>query len=234
MRAIYIDESGRDNSFYFFGGLVVDSDSLTHIDEQMEALATMLSRTLPGFASGTEFHAVEMFQGTGAWKKIPTVWRVRACTIISSILAGSGAQFVFRGINISAHHKNYRTPYPTHLLALAQLLESLDNHLLRRCGADTGIVLADEHHTATDSRRNLAQFKYTQVPGYVSHPLRQIQDTLYFGPSHASRLLQAADVATYFLNRDRTMRESTAGAAAAVSKIAAKIRFITVTEAVWP
>ncbi|RLP83752.1 DUF3800 domain-containing protein [Mycetocola lacteus] len=234
MRAIYIDESGRDDNFYFFGGLVVEAESLTYIDREMEKLAGMLARNIHGFDIETEFHAVEIFQGTGPWKKVSTGWRVKTCKIISSILASSGADFIFRGIDITRQKEKYVAPFPAHLLALAHLLESIDNHLFYRCSGSTGIVLADDHHSAASSRKNLSRFKLATVPGYVTKQLTQIHDTLYFGPSDASRLLQAADVATYFLNRANTIEEKNPDSARAIETIVENIRSITRKEAIWP
>lgn len=58
-------------------------------------------------------------------------------------------------------------------------------------------------------------------------------DTIYFGPSHESRLLQAADLATYFINRDRTIPERDHRSYVAVQKIVKRIRHITIDEYVW-
>lgn len=37
------------------------------------------------------------------------------------------------------------------------------------------------------------------MPGYTATPLVGVIDTMHFGPSHAARLLQATDAATYSL-----------------------------------
>ncbi|WP_411897138.1 DUF3800 domain-containing protein [Curtobacterium sp. 'Ferrero'] len=56
---------------------------------------------------------------------------------------------------------------------------------------------------------------------------------MYFGPSHESRMLQAADVATYFLNRSKTIAEKDPRSADAVRKIVHFIDQITVVDYVW-
>jgi hypothetical protein len=93
--------------------------------------------------------------------------------------------------------------------------------------------LADEHHAAISARRSLRNLKAAAVPGYTRDTLHRIADTIYFGPSHESKLLQAADVATFFINRDRTITERDPRALRSVAKIVANVRKITVSNYVW-
>jgi hypothetical protein len=159
-------------------------------------------------------------------------WRVKACDLVAKVIERSGAEFVFRGIDLQRLRRRYRRPFPPHLLTLAHVLEELDGRL-SRVHDEVAVVLADEHHTAASSRRKLVDFKIASVPGYTQGQLRNLADTLYFGPSHASRLLQAADVATYFLNRSTTITERDPRASAAVEKIVRRLRAVTVHEYVW-
>lgn len=174
-----------------------------------------------------------MFHGRAAWANVPLVWRVKACDLVAKVLARSSALFIFRGVDLRALRASYSSPYPAHLLTLAHTLEDVHMRLDGFDHDSLGLILADEHHAANDSRRSLRHFKLARVPGYTRRPLRRIADTIYYGPSHASRMLQAADVATYFLNRDRTIVESDPRSSKAVAKIAANVRSITVSEFVW-
>lgn len=231
---IYLDESGRGNQFYFFGALIADAPAIQDIERGFEEIAHLVAANVPGFDPRTEFHAVDMFQGNAGWKRVQTAWRVKACDLAAKVLARSSARFIFRGVDIEGLQRKYVNPYPPHLLTLAQVLEQVDNHL---AGPGTtnriGIAHADEHHSANSARRSLRDFKFARVPGYTTRQLHRIADTIYFGPSHESRLLQAADVATYFINRDRTIDERDPRSAKAVAKIVANIRSITVHEWVW-
>jgi hypothetical protein len=229
---VFIDESGRDNKYYFFGGLIVDSDAARSVEEGLNSIAALLVENIPGFQRSTEFHATEMFHGAGCWKGVPIGWRVKACELVAKVIERSGGEFIFRGIDLDKLRARYIDPYPEHLLTLAHLLGEIDSRL-RDIHDDIAIVHADDHHSATNSRRRLVDFKIRRVPGYTQRRLTNLVDTIYFGPSHASRLLQAADVATFFLNRHRTIVEKDSRARDAVSRVAGRIRKATASEYVW-
>lgn len=234
MRIVYVDESARDNDYYFFGALIVDGDAARQIERGMNEVAALIASHVPGFSADTEFHAVNMFHGTEEWRNVPVAWRVKACDLTAKIIGRSTAQFVFRGIDLNAQRAKYKRPFPPHLLALAHSLEEVDKRLRRMVAPENcGLVVADEHHSATSARRSLRDFRIGKVPGYTTRQLDAVLDTIYFGPSHESRLLQAADVATYFLNRHRTITEQDDRARSAVEKIVGNIRRVTVSEYVW-
>lgn len=233
MRAIYLDESARDSQYYFFGSLIVDDAAARTIETGLDGIGTLLAREVSGFDPQTEFHGNEMFHGEGAWDTVPVVWRVKASELVAKAIARSGAEFIFRGINLVNHRARYgANAYPPHLLTLAQILEEVD-HRIGRAQGEVGVVLADDHHSAVSSRRNLRDFKIGAVPGYTQGQLRNLSDTMYFGPSHASRLLQATDIATYFMNRKRTIVERDPRSQAAVDRIVGSIRHALASEYVW-
>jgi hypothetical protein len=235
MRLIFIDESARDDRYYFYGALIVDAAALRTIERGLDVVATDLARSVPGFDAETEFHAVEMFHGKGGWGCVPPQVRARTCITTATVLARSTARFVFRGIDLRAHRTHHSADAPpAHLLTLAQVLEAVDDHLEAADPSEQlGLVLADDHHAADNARRSLRDVKRGASSGWAAGALTRIADTLYFGPSHESRLLQAADFATYFLNRDRTVPERDHRAARATARIARAVRSITVDETVW-
>ncbi|ROP61067.1 DUF3800 domain-containing protein [Curtobacterium sp. ZW137] len=235
MRLIFIDKSARDDAYYFFGALLADADAVRSIEQGLEGVATLLSREIPGFDPATEFHAVDMFHGEQEWKRVPVAWRVKACILVAKILARSTASIVFRGIDLRAHRRRYGArAYPAHLLTLAQLLECVHERLAWVDEQEQlGLVLADEHHTAAGARRSLRSFKVGSASGYTKQPLTRIADTIYFGPSHESRMLQAVDFARYFLNRSKTVEERDPRSAAAVAKIVTLVDEIKIVDYIW-
>lgn len=232
MRAVFIDESARDNDFYFFGGLIVDDSSIRAIESGLDGIGRLVAENVEGFDPLTGFHASDMFHGRGSWDAVPTAWRVKSCELVAKTLERSGAHFVFRGVDIRRQRARYARPFPPHLLTLAHLLEDIDRPVGAH-GDEVAVVLADDHHSAVSSRRNLVDFKIASVPGYTRGQLTNLADTLYFGPSYVSRLLQAADVATYFLNRSRTIDERSERSRTVVDRIAVRVRAVTVSEYVW-
>lgn len=233
MRLVYLDESARDDRFYFFGALIADAAAVRHIEESIDKLGRLIATNVRAFDPHTEFHAVEMFQGKGRWESVPVRWRIKACDVVAKILAASTARFVFRGVDLVAQRSRYARPFPAHLLALAHTLEDVHMRLGGMDEDGLGLVLADEHHSAGNARRSLRSFKLEAVPGYTTRTLECIADTLYFGPSCDSRMLQAADIATYFLNRHRTIEERDPRSARVINKIVRNIRSVTVSEYIW-
>jgi hypothetical protein len=232
---VFIDESARDDAYYFFGALIVDAEAVRSIEQAFNEIAALVAANVPGFVPSTEFHAVDLLHGKGAWCSVPLGWRVKTARLLAKALQRSCAAFVLRGVDLRAHRTRYGSAaYPPHLLTLAQVLEEVDDRLrLLDQPEELGLVLADEHHSAANARRSLRDFKVASVPGYTNRALTRIADTLYFGPSHESRMLQAADFATFFLNRDLTIAESDPRAAKAVADVVGRIRSITVREYVW-
>lgn len=235
MRLIYVDESARDTRYYFFGALIVDADAVRSIERGFNEIGMLLARNVPGFAATTEFHATDMFHGREAWASVPTPWRVKACDLAAKVIARSSSRYIFRGTDIGCLHERYGThAFAPHLLTLAHLLEDVDRRIPWSDDADQlGLVLADDHHSAPNARRSLRDFKLASVPGYTNRPLTHIADTIYFGPSHASRLLRAADVATFFLNRHMTVTERDPRSEKAMRKIVDNVRSVTAHEYVW-
>lgn len=234
MRLIFIDESARDNHYYFFGALIADAEAVKHIEQALDGIGQLIANNSPGFRADAEFHAVDMFHAKKDWKIVEPGWRVKAAELVAKAIARSGAKFVFRGVDLDRLRTRYPNPYPAHLLTLGHLLEELHTQLTSLDVPDhLGLVLADEHHSAPGARRSLRNLKVSAIPGYSHGPVTNIADTLYFGPSHESRLLQAADVATYFFNRQLTIVESDARVKAAVDRIVERIRRATVSDYVW-
>ena len=234
MRLIYLDESARDDEYYFFGALIVDAQSIQAVEAGLNGITGLLARNVEGFDRSTELHAVDIFHGRRPWADVPIGWRVKACDLVSKVIARSGARFIFRGMNVAAQRARYgRRSFPPHLLTLAHTLEEVDRHLAMETGGKIGLAVADEHHSAPGARRSMRDFKIERVPGYTKGPLTHIVDTIYFGPSVDSRLLQAADLATFFMNRFYTITENDPRSEKAIRKIVQRIRSVTVDEHVW-
>jgi len=224
MLLAYLDESARKDhrgvNRYFMGALIVDEHQLRYIEAGLDRVAEMVAHQVPGFEATAELHGYEMFQGQQAWSKVPTTLRVRACTAATRVLADSGAVFILRCVNVDNLKTNYVRPFPEHELALSHALESVQ-HVTDKDhqGKEPVLVLADEHHTAPDSRSRFKAMRAHAQRGKTSVPLSCLVDTIYFGPSHHSRLLQAVDIATFFKARCEHTTETDSRARQVMSKI---------------
>jgi len=232
MRVVFVDESERDGQVYFIGALIADADAIRHIQASLDRIGRIVAEASPGFDPDSEFHAYDMFHGEGDWSTVGIPMRAKACVLAVESIANSGATFVCRGVDIERLRERYAKPYPVHELALAQALESADEWLTDR--GDHAIEVADEHHTAEDGRRRFRRMTLGPSAGYSARKITRLVDTLYFGPSHHSRLLQAADLATYFTNRLVTVEREAPAARASMRKIRESLDKFTHRAYIWP
>lgn len=234
MRIVYADESAHDDQLYVIGALIADEAAIVHVQSSLDRIGQIVADAVPGFSEGAEFHAYDMFHGENEWDAVPPALRAKACVLTAKTIARSGARFILRGLNLPQLERRYLSPFPPHELAFAQALESADE-LLERLG-DLAMVVADEHHTAEDGRRRFRRMRADTLEGYSGRQITHLVDTVYFGPSHHSRLLQAADVATYFMCRRhwKPLDEESPLARPHLRTIAALLSSCTSRDYVWP
>lgn len=135
-----------------------------------------------------------------------------------------GAQcqaIILRGLDVAGLHRRYETPESPGSLALLHLLERIDDYAKIR--DEHVLVIADEVGEQAKHRSDLAVYRAKGTWGYRARPLTQIIDTLHFGPSHASRLLQAADLVAFLYRRMETHTEPSEKAAHANELIWSRI-----------
>ncbi|MFH5879563.1 DUF3800 domain-containing protein [Arthrobacter sp. NA-172] len=168
------------------------------------------------------------------WEHVPVWLTVKICKQVAEAIHDSGAVFVFRGIDVQKLKAKYTNPHPVHGLALSHALESVQRVLNLDHTDESVLVLADEHHTAPDSRTRFRGMRAAAQRGYTSIPLSGLMDTIYFGPSNHSRLLQAADMATFLTNRSVTITESHPAAKKAMQEIKSNLDKATRFSYVWP
>lgn len=86
-----MDESARGSDYYFFGGLIVDDDSIRANERGLNGIAELVADNVGNFSARTEFHAWEMFHGEDSWDGVPVSWRVKACELVNWMI-GSEAE----------------------------------------------------------------------------------------------------------------------------------------------
>lgn len=201
MLLAYVDESYAKDQYFCLGAVLVDGPSSARIEAGFDALvAEYASQTaLPRHA---ELHGYEVFHGKGDWSALRTRQLINVYDRAMRIIGSSGASLVFRSMDVARQVQRYHTPHPPHDVVLGHLLESIDN--LADNLDELVVVIADEVHAEERHRSNFRSFRRLGTPGYQSSTLPHLLDTLHFAPSKHSRLLQAADLAT-FMHRRRAM-----------------------------
>ncbi|MCX2749184.1 DUF3800 domain-containing protein [Arthrobacter sp. MI7-26] len=228
------DESARGGQLYYMGALMVGAEEARKLEKSLDAIVAAVVNDVPGFDPATELHGYEVFHQKEGWEGVPVWLAVNVCKQVAEAIHDSGAVFVFRGIDVQKLKDKYANPHPAHALALSHTLESVQRVLNLDHTDESALVLADEHHTAPDSRTRFRGMRAAAQRGYTSIPLSDLIDTIYFGPSNHSRLLQAADMATFLTNRSVTIAERHPAAKKAMQEIKGNLDQATRFSYVWP
>lgn len=100
-----------------------------------------------------------------------------------------------RGANIAGHTARYTADTDIHGTVLPWVLERVQADAKTR--RDVALVIADEVARQDRYRADVGDYRKMGTWGWRAQTLDRIADTLHFAPSHASRLLQAADLVSY-------------------------------------
>lgn len=231
----YLDESARHESHYYMGALLVDSHSLRKINGALDEVGRLVASRVDGFDPREEFHGYDVFQGKRGWKDVSPPIRVDVSSRVIRAVAESEAVYFLRGIHVEKLKRRYGSnAHDPHQLAMFHALESVQETVAENSSDMEVMAIADEHHAASDSRTRFAGLKQAAASGYTGRALTAFLDTVYFGPSHHSRLLQAADMLTFFATRSRHETERHPLSQSAMREIRAWINSITIREYVWP
>ena len=235
VRFAHLDGSATPgNAVYLFGVLLVDEWQLAAIERDFDHQGELVHEWCADIPADAEFHGDDIFHGVGHWSELPIPLRIRLCINLATIIGGSDAEYYLRGVDTNTVRERYgEKAFPAHELAWSHALESVERRMRRRYPDERVMLFADEHHTAPESRTALRFARDRAVKGKISVSLDHVADTIYFGPSDHSRLLQAVDVATFFYQRFTFGSESHKKSAAAMEKIERELRRALHQEYIW-
>ncbi len=203
----FIDESERDDSFYFLGALVLDQLQLQNLTFTLDSIMETVAADFNFVASTQELHGSEIMRAAESpWRHLPFKYREMIFKKVLLAIGDSGARGYIEGIDIQKHlQKDYNIHYSPRELAFSYLLERING---TSTTADPKIkIFADNHHTAPQSRTNFELYQDYGTFGYRSSKLASIMPKFDFIDSASSRALQAIDMATYIFNRLSTVQE---------------------------
>jgi hypothetical protein len=204
--AAFVDESERDENYYFLGALVCTRDQELEIEDALDGVILKHSRTHPAIKPDTELHAYEMMAGRGSWKKIPLRLRFGIYHEALRAIEAVGSCMHLEGIDIGAQAaRGYPNLTPARELAFSHLFERVNDCAGRKSKRIE--IIADDHHTKAVSRSNFTRYQAWGTYGYKSSKLINIHEVVDFIDSKSSRALQAADLITYLYNRKKTVKE---------------------------
>jgi len=146
-----------------------------------------------------ELHGHEIFHAKGAWSAVPVRARVGIFDDVIEAVAAQDVRVITRAMDVVGQQARYTRCDPPHNVVLQHLLERIDEYAADR--GEYALVIADEVDGAAQHRADLSAYKEVGTLGYRHRKLTRIVDTLHFAPSHASRLVQAADVIAFLYRR---------------------------------
>ncbi|ANY06187.1 DUF3800 domain-containing protein [Pseudonocardia sp. HH130630-07] len=239
MLLAYLDESYTD-THYFIGALVVGEAAARPLTADLDAVLARAAANYPGIDVSLELHAHELVGAKGGWKPMARMLRARIGIYeqVLTAIARHDARFIVQGIDRAKHSRLYSAPQNPHSLALTWTMERV-NEYARQIERGTAtptfaLLLADEVDQRDEHRRNLWTAQRTGTWGYRAQVLDRIVDTIYFTPSHSSRLLQAADLATFVHRRRTTHEETDPRAEASWARLYALLQPQIVRQRIWP
>lgn len=204
MLLAYVDES-YDDDWYTMVALLVDGPGAVALTGELDQV-TAAAATAYGVTSSAELHGYDIFHASGAWSGVPVRARIGVFDDVVEAIAAQNVRVIARAMDLVGQRVRYRSPDPPHSVVLQHLLERVDE-----CATGLGeyaLVIADEVDGQAKHRADLSTYRDIGTTGYRQRKLTRIVDTLHFAPSHASRLVQAADVIAFLYRRVFTRRET--------------------------
>lgn len=209
MLLTYIDETIIKKKEHYLVGLVVESDQVGPLEA---ALEKVVAGAFPDVSLGAELHGHPLLQGKDDWEPLHAQVDRRAAIYLAAlrVIATHADRFYVRGVQVERFREKYTATYEPHLAAMSFLFELVDEYAARR--GETYLSIADECSHQARVRSDLRGYRTHGTWGYKGRKITNAVDTIHFGPSDASRLLQAVDLVAYVWQRKRRHQERRADA----------------------
>jgi hypothetical protein len=196
MRLIYFDEvkyNPPKQNKHWIGALSIPSEVVPDIESRMNEVAHKLFGSNE-LTRSTEFHAVDMIHGKAHFKGRDIVDRLAALEGILSIANDER----IRRITVSVAPERMVAPHTVSDKAFLFLVEKAQHDLTKV--HDTGILIGDlDTQYADEGVSNLSRYRERGTPYAYGKTIDRLIDSVYFIPSHHSRMLQLADAYAYTL-----------------------------------
>ncbi len=203
MLVAYLDESFTKN-FFCFAAILADEHAILDLSAQLDAVITAAAKD-HGFSPDAEIHGYPMFHGEDDWANVGVRARVWVFERVIDAILAANVTILLRGTHTHRllerqARKAYPVSYSREQLCFQHMLQRINAVASRH---DThALVIADDRDDRDSHRAHFALYKNFGTPGeYMSTRLDRLLDTVYFAPSHPSRLLQAADMLAYTYRR---------------------------------
>lgn len=218
----YVDESFTIDRYYI-AALVVQDAAAASLISSLDKIVDDAAWSFSGLDHRAELHAYDLVAGKRAWLPLRGMVRARIGIYEAAInaIADHDAAIIVRGVNSAGLLKRYgdRADSP-HSVVMTHLIERLDEYAVAK--KDSALIIADEVDGQSEYRQALWTYQHGSTWGYRARKITRVIDTIYFAPSHASRLVQGADLIAYLYRRRATVTETDARAERAWAGIKAR------------
>ncbi len=200
MLLAYLDESFSSDR-YVISALIVPDHQAKSLTFDLDELATNLIFDIPELKQLREFHGHSIMQAKDDWEPLQKALRLRIGVFEKclKIIAKHDVKIIIRSVDLIALRTKYRTHLEPHEICLSFLYERIDEYAIKE--AQNVLVMADGVIEEDGHRKDLWRYQRTGTWGYRSRIIQNVIDTIYFTPSHSSRLVQAADLIAYLAHR---------------------------------
>lgn len=198
MHLVYFDEvkfQAGVQPYEWIGGVCVSSEDV----EQVEAAVTQLAVAYFGDPTPedlTEFHGSAILAGKRGFKSTPLVDRIELLKALACILGDrERIKRILIRIDVARLFSGSDSPADFAFMYFVEKVEELMVGQRSRA-----MLIGDYEHERVVAKavRRLAQFRHNRTDYAFGRPITRIIDTVHFGRSHHSRLLQLADIFTWF------------------------------------
>lgn len=201
----YLDESYTKERYYI-ASLIVPQDQAAPLTAALDKVVEDAAYSYSSVSVQGELHGKELFQGQGVWRSLKPRQRIGIYNAAFQAIADHDVEVIIRGVHCERLKERYIYPEKPHKVVLGHLLERIDERAAAK--DELALVIADEVQGQNLYRQDLWTFQRYSTPGYRARKLSRILDTMHFVPSHASRLVQAADLVAFLYRRRMTTTES--------------------------
>ncbi len=202
MYFLYVDESGdpgfgSQTNYYVLLGVAVAEERVNSLARQLDSIVAKHLQD-----PGIELHFRRLVKGRPPFDQLSGQERWRLVDEVFEAIGSSDVTLIASVINKRGHQNRYTFPERPDILALEFLVERFDIFLGKRSAR--GCVVYDSRGKAADEdlRSFFADWRHS---GTSVRKLGNIIETIFFAPSHATRLLQVADFCAHatFLHYER-------------------------------
>ncbi|MFK4792748.1 DUF3800 domain-containing protein [Sphingobium sp. ZW T5_29] len=197
MRFVYFDEckyQDPQQPFYWLGALSIAAENISEVEEKANGIAKDFFGT-QRLARDTEFHAKDIFHR----KRHFSDWDIEkrlACLQRLADLAGDNE--LVRRLYVRIDPKKMVRSHGWADDAFMFLVEKVQQDAMSQSAHC--ILIGDlDGNFSEGSVANLSRFRDEGTDFVFGHKIDRLIDSVYFIPSHHSRLLQLADAYTYCL-----------------------------------